>query len=72
VGFPDRQGRSAPGGWDIGFTPSHGLGHLCTNPISVQVRIGSAPARRIVSYANEVFFSGRSVNELRQIQDFRN
>jgi hypothetical protein len=28
VGFPDRQGRGAPGGMDFGFTPSYGLGHL--------------------------------------------
>jgi hypothetical protein len=58
VGFPDRQGRGAPGGMDIGFTPSEGLGQLCSQSnLSISTH-SSALVRRIVSFANEILCGG--------------
>jgi hypothetical protein len=71
VGFPDRQGRGAPGGWDIGFRHRMDWAIWFTNPISVQVRRGSAVSRRSVSIANEIFCRGRNANKSSKKADGR-
>ena len=64
MGFPDRQGRSAPGGRTSALRHRWDWAICSPNPISVQVRIGSALPELNVSCANEIICGGRGTKDL--------